>query len=75
MSVAHGCDNAMTQTRVTMFSTGGSGCNRPRVGVSAQPTVAASDDPAFNATALWRACNLAGYLERKVHRQWRSRGS
>lgn len=32
-------------------------------------------DQAFNATAVWRSCNLEGYLERKLHRQWRTRGS
>lgn len=32
-------------------------------------------DQAFNATAVWRSCNIEGYLERKLHRQWRTRGS
>lgn len=32
-------------------------------------------DQAFNATAVWRSCNIDGYLERKLHRQWRTRGS
>lgn len=30
---------------------------------------------AFNPTAVWRIRNLEGYLERKLHRQWRCRGS
>lgn len=28
-----------------------------------------------DVTAAWRGCNLEGYLERKLHRQWRNRGS
>ena len=29
----------------------------------------------FNATAMWHICNIEGYLQRKLHRQWRHRGS
>lgn len=27
------------------------------------------------APALWRGCDVEGYLQRKLHRQWRNRGS
>jgi hypothetical protein len=40
-----------------------------------QPGQLTSHASAFNATAVWRQCNLEGYLERKLHRQWRTRGS
>lgn len=80
MSVAHGCCNAMTQMPADPVGAGhptGIG-NRPRVEVgghrclSARPT---RTDQVFHATAVWRAYNLEGYLERKLHRQWRNRGS
>lgn len=85
MSVAHSCHGAITQTGATAFNNGCSASihNGPRVGisghVSARLAVSTPDhhlcNQLFNATAVWRACNLEGYLGRKLHRQWRNRGS
>lgn len=87
MRVAHGCPNAMTQTRGAAFGTGYPPdiSDGPRIGtsgsghISAGLAVATSDyqpsDHAFTATPVWHGRNLEGYLGRKLHRQWRSRGS
>lgn len=62
-------------------------CGRPRVTadlIVAAASVGQLDNSArqfashpspFDATATWRMCKLEGYLLRKLHRQWRCRGS
>lgn len=66
MSVTSECRRAVARAGV---NTPGAG-RRGEVGNG--HTAAAGE---FNATAMWRICNLEGYLERKLHRQWRCRGS
>ncbi|GFG84920.1 hypothetical protein MALGJ_15960 [Mycolicibacter algericus] len=55
-----------------------------RRGMAIRTPIATSVDPRLarpgrgsriDAPAAWRGCHLESYLERKLHRQWRNRGS
>ncbi|AEF35935.1 hypothetical protein JDM601_1935 [Mycolicibacter sinensis] len=41
----------------------------------ARPGRGADRGSRIDAPAAWRGCHLESYLERKLHRQWRNRGS